>query len=233
MQLITEVLFLPEVLFAGRIILATTFFVCIYAMISEVFSDFWSEVLGLSKIWSHILGVIIGSYAFQIPFPDYGPFPALWAVSGFVNIVIFFISLSMAKFMAGFELVFSQFYKREGLLAAFLIAGFVFVIFLPAITMLFRHQLGALFPLVFNITWLLDFGFTLLGAIKGLFGTFKEIYETAFGSGYRSKIISVLFVVVSIIIVPQLIPYSSVIIKIASTMGVVVAVTYRHRILHQ
>ena len=228
MQLIPEFLNSPEVLFAGRLILATSLFLCGYAMISKVTSTIFKS----SRMASQGLAIVISLYAFQIPFPpSTGPalIPLMWEATTFFNLVVLMVSLAMVKYMSGFGLMASQFEKRRTWLAVLIASLFVFAIFSPVIVQLFRSQLGEFFPVAYNLAWLLDFGLTIVGAVKGVFGAFCEIIEWIIGKGQLAQTIAIFFIIVSIIVIPQVIPYSNVITKVAATAGVLTVAIYRYR----
>lgn len=228
MQLITEFLSSPEALFAGRIMLATSLFLCGYAIMSKVTSTIFKS----NRIVSQGLAILISLYAFQIPFPPSGGpalIPFMWEVVGLFNLVILVISLAIVKYISGFGLMASQFQKRRILLAILMATLFILAIFLPVIVQLLRSQLGEFFPLAFNLAWLLDFGLTILGAVRSVFGAFNEIVEWIIGKGYLAETIAVAFIIVSIIVIPQVIPYSSIITKLSATVGVLTAAKYRLR----
>jgi hypothetical protein len=82
MQLITELLNSPEALFAGKILLAFSMFLCSYAIISKVTSTIFKS----SRIVGQGLAIVISLYAFQVPFPSSeGPIliPLMWQVPVF------------------------------------------------------------------------------------------------------------------------------------------------------
>ena len=190
MQLITEFLNSPEVLFVGRLILATSLFLCGYAMISKVTSTIFKS----SRMVSQGLAILISLYAFQIPFPpSAGPvfIPSMWEVTGLVNLIVLVISLAIVKYVSGFGLMTSQFEKRRTWVAVLIASLFVFVIFLPVIVQLFRSQLGEFFPATYNLAWLLDFSLIIWGAIKGVFGVFCEIIEWIIGKGQLAQTMAI------------------------------------------
>lgn len=225
MQLITEFLSCPEVLFVGRVILATSLFLCGYAMISKI----TSVVFKSSRMASQDLAVIISLYVFQITFPpSRGPtwIPDTWEIVGFLNLIVLAVSLVMVKYVSGYGLMTSQLVERKRWLAFLVVVLFVIAIFLPVIVTLFKDQL--LFPLVYNLSWLLNLGLTIMGAIRSVFGVFKEIIENIIGRGNLAQTIAVFFIIVSIIVIPQTIPYSSIVTKVAATAGIL-TVIYRYR----
>lgn len=228
MQLIPEFLNSPEALFVGRLILATSLFLCSYAIISKVTPTIFKS----SRIVGQGLAILISLYAFQIPFPpSAGPalIPLMWEATGFFNLVILMASLAIVKYVSGFGLMADQFEKRKTWVAVLIATLFVFAIFLPVRVQLLRNQLGEFFPLVYNLAWLLDFSLTILGAIKGVFGAFSEIIEWIVGKGYLAQIIAVFFIIVTIIVIPQVIPYGSIITKLAVIIGILTAAKYRFR----
>lgn len=228
MELITDFLSSPEALFAGKLFLATSLFLCSYSMISK----FTSVIFKSSRFASHGLAIIISLYAFQIPFPpSAGPasIPLMWEVTGLFILVVLVISLSLVKYMSGVGLMISQSEKRKLWTTILVAALFIFAIFLPVMTQLFRSQLGEYFPLAFNLSWLLNLGLTIRGVAKGVFGVFGEVIEWIIGKGHLAQTIAVAFIILLIIVVPQMIPYSSVITKLASTAGILTAWKYRSR----
>lgn len=228
MQLIPEFLNSPEALFAGKLVLATSLFLCSYSITSKVTSTIFKS----SRMASQGLAIIISLYAFQIPFPpSAGPasIPFMWKVTGLFSLVILAVSLAMVKYMSGFGLMASQFEERRIWVAVLVATLFIFVIFLPLIVQLLRSQLGEFFPVTYNLAWLLDFSVTILGAIKGVFGVFKEVIEWIIGKGRLAQTIAILFIIVSIIVIPQVIPYSNSFTKVAATVGILTATKYRYR----
>jgi len=186
MQLITEFLSCPEVLFVGRVILATSLFLCGYAMISKVTSVIFKS----SRMASQGLAVIISLYAFQIPFPPSGGpawIPYTWEIVGFFNLIVLAVSLVMVKYVSGYGLMTSQLVERKRWLAFLVAILFIIAIFLPVIVTFFQDQLDELFPLVFNLSWLLNLGLTTMGAIRSVFGVFKEIIENIIGRGNLAR----------------------------------------------
>ena len=226
MELITDLLESPEALFAGKLLLATSLFLCSYATISKVTSTIFRS----NKFASHGLAILISLYAFQIPFPpSAGPvlIPFMWEVTRLFSLVVLVISLSIVKYMSGVGLMVSQFEKRKIWVAILVAALFILGIFLPVIVQLLRNQLGEFFSLAYNLSRLLNFGLTLVGAVKGVFGVFREIVEWIIGKGHLAHAITVSFIVLSIIVVPQMIPHSSIITKLASTVAILTAWRYR------
>ena len=228
MELITDFLSSPEALFAGKLLLAISLFFCSYAMISKVTSTIFRS----SRFVSHGLAILISLYAFQIPFPpSAGPvwIPLMWEVTGLFSLVVLTISLLLVKYMSGVGLMVSQFEKRKMRIAILVAALFIFAIFLPIIIQLLRNKLGEYFPLAYNLSWLLNLGLTIVGAVKGVFGVFREVIEWIIGKGYLAQAIAVAFIILSIIVVPQVIPYSNIVTKIALTLGILTAAKYRSR----
>jgi len=142
------------------------------------------------------------------------------------NLIVLIISVSLAKCASGYGLVDST--KNIGMeKAAFLVAIFIFVNFLTFIILLTQNQLGDLFPFVFNLAWTLDLILAVWGAINGIIGPFTKIIEQMVGKGSLAQTISILFVVTSILVVPQMIPYGNMIPKIAATVGIAIALRDR------
>ena len=225
MQLITEFLNSPEALLVGRIMLATSLFLCIYAVMSKIASNFSG-----SKMVSQGIAIIVSLYAFQIPFPPSAGLvfvPFMWEVIGLLNLVFLIFSLAIVKYVSGVGLMVSQFARRKLWLAVLVAALFIFVVFLPIIVQMLHRQLGEFFPLAFNLVWLLDLGLTIFGAIRSVFGTFGEIIEGITGKGYLAQTIAIVFIIVSILVIPQVIPYGSIIPKLAATVGILTATKYR------
>ena len=228
MELITDFLSSPEALFAGKLLLAISLFLCSYAMISKVTSTIFRS----NGFVSHGLAILISLYAFQIPFPpSAGPIsiPLMWEATGLFTLVVLVISLLMVKYMSGVGLMVSQFKKRKIWTAILVAVLFIFAIFLPVIVQMLRNRLGEYFPLMYNMSWLLNLGLTIIGAVKGVFGVFREVIEWIIGKGHLAQAIAVAFIILSIIVVPQMIPCSSIITKLASTVGILTAWKYRSR----
>ena len=228
MEIITDLLNTPEALFVGRLMLAMSLFLCSYSILSK----FTSTIFKSNKLVSHGLAVIISLYAFQISFPpSSGPvtFPLMWELTGLLSLVILLISLCLVKYMSGVGLMVSQFKKRKIWVATLIGALYIIVFFLPIIVQFFQNQLGGFFPLAFNIAWLLNSGLTIIGAISSVFGVFREIIGWIIGKGILAQTIAVAFIILSIIVIPQMIPYSSIVTKVASTVGILTAAKYRFR----
>jgi hypothetical protein len=92
---------------------------------------------------------------------------------------------------------------------------------------MFREKLGGFFPTVYNVVWLVDFTLTVIGAFKGVFRTFRDVIRWVIGEGYLTQIIAILFVIISILVIPQIIPFSSLITKFAMTAGILTAIKYK------
>ena len=205
--------------------LATSLFLCIYAVMSKIASSFSG-----SKVVSQGIAILVSLYAFQIPFPpSTGPvfIPFMWEVLGFFNLVFLVFSLAIVKYISGFGLMGSQFQKRKTSLTFLIATLFILAIFLPIIVQLRSNQLGEFFPLAFNLAWLLDFGLTIVGAVRSVFGALSEIIEGIIGKGYLVQTIAIVFIIVSILVIPQVIPYGSIIPKLAVTVGILTATKYR------
>jgi len=225
MQLMTEFFNSPEILFAGKLLLGVSMFLCSYAMTAKV----TPSVFKSNRMVSQGLAILISLYAFQIPFPpSAGPalIPHMWEVTGLFSLVILAISLVMVKYVSGVGLMVYQFKKRKLWMAFLIGALFTFAIFLPIIVELFRIQLGEYFPVTYNLTWLLNLGLTIRGAISSVFDAFCETIEGIIGKGQLAQTIAIFFIIMSVIVIPQVIPYSNVITKIATTVGIVTAVKY-------
>lgn len=215
-------------LFAGKLLLGVSMFLCSYAMISKVTSSMFKS----NRMVSQGLAILISLYAFQIPFPPSGGpalIPLMWEMTGLFSLIVLLISLLLVKYMSGVGLMVSQFEKRKIWTAILVAVLFILAIFLPVIVQMLRNQLSEYFPLAYNLSWLLNFGLTLFGAVKGVFGVFREVVEWIIGKGYLAQTIAVAFVILSIIVVPQMIPFSSVITKLATTVGILTAWKYRYR----
>jgi hypothetical protein len=181
---------------------------------------------------SHSLAIIISLYAFQISFPpSAGPalIPLIWEVTGLFSLVVLVISLSLVKYMSGVGLMFSQLERRKMWRTVLVAVLFILAIFLPVIVGLLRNQLGEYFPLLYNLSWLLNLGLAIFGAAKGVFGVFREVIESIIGRDNLAQAIAVVFIILSILVVPQMIPYGSIITKLASTLGILTATKYRSK----
>ncbi|MGD8505635.1 MAG: hypothetical protein PVF15_03105, partial [Candidatus Bathyarchaeota archaeon] len=64
---------------------------------------------------------------------------------------------------------------------------------------------------------------------KGVFGVFREVIESIIGRDNLAQAIAVVFIILSILVVPQMIPYGSIITKLASTLGILTATKYRSK----
>jgi len=217
MELISEFLSLPEVLFVGRLLLGTSFFLCSYSAMAE-FADVTS-----SSIFNKVLAVVVSLYALQIPFPAIGVVPLIGEVAAFINLIILLMCVSIAKYTSSVDLMISQLIKRKPITATLAAAFFIFIFFLPVTIQLLRQQLGAYFCTIYNLAWIVDLGLTLLGAVNGVFKVFRDVAETIVGNGNLALGIAVMFVVVSIMVIPQIIPYSNIAIKLDSTAGILTA----------
>jgi hypothetical protein len=217
MELISEFLSLPEILFIGRLLLGTSFFLCSYSAMSE-FADVTS-----SNMLNKLLATLVSLYAFQIPFSALGVIPSIGEVVTFFNLIMLLICILMIKYTSGLDLMISQLIKRKLSAAIFVAALFVFVFFLPIIIQLLREQLGAYFCPIYNFAWIVDFGLTLLGAVQGVFGMFRDVAESIVGRESFALGIAFMFVVVSITVIPQMLPYSNIVTKCASTVGILTA----------
>jgi hypothetical protein len=221
--LITDLLTSPLALLIGRFCLGCSMFLLSYAMLSKSIITIFNSTVG------RLLSILISIYAFQVPFSpslSIGFIPVIWEITGILNLLVLIFSLALVEFTSGYGLnVFQNQRRHLGLLLS-VVALWVLVQFLHPLSKVFQNDLGDFFPIVFNVTWLIDLIITIFGMSNSVFKIMKGIIASIVGIGDLSTTITIVFAILSILVIPQMIPYGDLIPKVAMVLGIIVSYTH-------
>jgi hypothetical protein len=231
LQLVTDVLSSQEALFIGKAILAANLSLIIYC----AFSKYLRGLFRSNTVIGGILSFLLSLYAFQLPFSTSIGLDSsfsIWYLVGVLNLIFLVFSVSLSKYITSLDLGLSWLKRKKTEVAALIIVPLILVNFLTFIIQLFSSFIGGFYSALFNIAWFVDLGLTLKGAINGVRGGFLEkilrkTVEDVLGKSALSSAIFVVSIITSIIVVPQLIPFSGLVIKLLSTAGYLSAMKLR------